>query len=70
MQDEAAPLVDDVEQSKYDPVSQPLFVIVCAVTLKCQETHESWISNSEGYSYISLANAEEDGSQTDDQAVL
>ncbi len=46
MQDEAAPLVDNVEQAEDHPVSQPLFVIVEPVAFQRKEAHKGWVGYS------------------------
>ena len=43
---ETSPLVNNVEESKHDPISQPLLVITSALAFEGNEAHECWICNS------------------------
>jgi hypothetical protein len=46
-EDNSSELINDVESSEAYPVSQPLFIIFKSLRLESQETHKSWVGNSQ-----------------------
>lgn len=45
--DNSSELINDVESSEAYPVSKPLFIIFEAIRLEGQETHKSWVGNTQ-----------------------
>ena len=70
LEDDSSELVDNVEGTKAHPIRKPLFVIVSLLRLESDETHESWIGNSDEVSEVGLANAKHDEQDSTDKGVL
>ena len=46
LEDEAGEMVDDIGDTKHNPVCEPLSIITCSVRFKCKEGHEAGIGNA------------------------
>ena len=66
MQDESSKLIQYVEESKHDPVGKPLFIVIGAFRLQCEEGHEARVGHGDGGGDVHVANAEH---HTDDARV-
>ena len=45
--DDSSELIYDVKCSEAYPVSEPLLIVIKSISLKGQETHECWVSNTQ-----------------------
>ena len=70
MKHKARKLIDDVEEAKYNPIGEPLLIVIVVLSLKSMEWHEHWVSNTQESGQDSLANAEEDEEDDWDESAL
>ena len=63
-QNESCEVIKDVEESKHDPISEPLFVVIGTFTLKGQEAHEAWVGNSDGSGNVLVSDTEHDANDS------
>ena len=68
--DDSSELINNIESSKANPVSQPLFIIIESISLKSQETHESWVGNAQKIGDIAWSNAKHNHHDSKDKSVL
>ena len=68
-EDDSGELVEDVESTEADPVSEPLLVVIEAFGLKRHETHESWVGNADHVGDVCLTDAEHHQDHHSDEGV-
>ena len=55
LKDEAGEVVDDIGNTKHNPVCEPLSIITCSVRFKCKEGHEAGIGNAKDASDVGVS---------------
>ena len=55
--DKAGELVDNVEESEYDPVCEPLLIVIGALRLESEEGHEAGVGDTEQARDVSVTDA-------------
>ena len=69
-EDDSGELVEDVESTEADPVSEPLLVVIEAFGLEGHEAHESWVGNTDDVGDVGLTDAEHNQDHHADEGVL
>jgi hypothetical protein len=70
MENEAREMINNVEDSKDNPVSEPLFLFLYIVGIETDERFECWVSNSNKASNVAGTNSEYNAYNTEDKAIL
>ena len=68
-EEESSELVDDVEETKDDPIRQPLLIVIFLIGLEGEERHEAGVSDAKEARNVCASNSTHDHDDSTDDTV-